>query len=122
MKSFWISLAMLTCGCAARHPTRGEAVRAAEIGIKSVAVAHEANAAKWNAEARQRLSACEAKDLPTLEDRVACLGPYTSASEYASEARALGIAYDRVVQDLEALRQAAQQLDAIDEKAKLWID
>ena len=122
MKALWIALAMLTFGCAARHPTRGEAVRAAEIGIKSVAVAPEANAAKWNEAAKGRLTMCESKNLPTAQDRIECLGPYTAASEYASEARALGEAYDRVVEALDALREATQRLDAIEEETTLWIE
>ena len=114
MRACCIALAMLTFGCAARHPTRGESIRAAEISLKGVAVVHEQQSSAYNSQARARLEFCDAQSLPTSSDRRACLGSFSAFSVYASDAREYAEAYDRVIEELATLRDLAARMDAAD--------
>jgi hypothetical protein len=104
----------LVVGCAPRHPTRVETLRAVGIAVKSAAIAHEQRASDYDRRARERLEHCERLDLPTAAERRECLAGFSSFTVYAEHARQFSESYDRIVVELERARELARALDAAD--------
>ncbi len=96
-------------GCAGNDPGAQQAIDTAKSVLVGVDIAAETTAPLVVEARKLRIGQCRSKELPTDEEREACLGPL--AGELAPVAARASAAYDAVLEQLDALGEALAELD-----------
>lgn len=107
-------LALSLGGCARTSPA--EAVHGARSALVAVDIAAETQAPAVVEARRLRIEQCRARDLPTHEERQACMGPL--AEPLAPTAQDASAAYDAAVKALEELETMLEALERMKKAAK----
>jgi hypothetical protein len=88
-----------------------DTVSALEAGLVALDVELEDKAPKWEAYVQAKLSECAAKELPTEEERRACLGPAASAPKVAEALEAVTQAQDAALTATRLLKEVAPVIE-----------
>ncbi len=102
------SILLLSCG---HGVTLVQSVHAARQGLHGVAIASDEAADEWAAQVDDRIAYCRGQNLPTPQQREACLGPWGQGEQFEDDLTAFKAAYDDAAEALQQLEAAARRLE-----------
>ena len=110
MKRVLLTLSLV--GCAGQQlPAPSDAVRMARRQLHLISVLATELANEWAAQVDDRVAFCRAKQLPSVEQRTDCLGPYGEGKQFDDDMLRLIEAYDTAAEAGEELQQALAQVE-----------
>ena len=104
-------LAVMFGGCGGRHLTVGQGVLAAQHALGGAGLALSVATDTYSAALEAKIAECRALNLPTEDQRVACLGGFSDYETAVREFERLKQLYDEAADLLSEAKKVADQLD-----------